>query len=76
MTPYAKPEALAKSIKLELWKILDLEFPEVAVPDAFEMKRLRHKAYAAYGRQRCLHAKRYLTQLHGALKLEEYRILI
>jgi hypothetical protein len=45
VSSYANPEALAKRIELDLWKLLDAEFAASEVPDAFERERLRHDAW-------------------------------
>jgi tetratricopeptide (TPR) repeat protein len=76
VTSYANPEALAKRIERDLWKLLDAEFPATAVPDAFERERLRHEAYAAPRRRLYLGGERYQAALLKLLEAEEPRILI
>jgi tetratricopeptide (TPR) repeat protein len=76
VTPYAKPEALAKHIERDLWKLLDEEFPASEVPDAFERERLRHEAYANPRRRLYLGGERYLAVLQKLLDGEESRIVV
>jgi len=73
---YKNPEALAKRIERDLWKLLDAEFPAKSVPDAYERERLRHESYAAPRRQLYLGGERYLTTLEKLLVDDESRILI
>ena len=76
VTSYANPEALAKRIERDLWKLLDTEFPVTSVPDAFERERLRHEAYAAPRRRLYLGGARYQAQLEKLLDAEEPRIMV
>ena len=76
VTSYANPEALAKRIERDLWKLLDAEFPASEVPDAFERERLRHEAYAAPRRRLYLGGERYQAALAKLLEAEEPRIVI
>jgi nephrocystin-3 len=76
VTPYANPEALAKRIQRDLWKLLDAEFPATSIPDAFERERLRHEAYAAPRRRLYLGGERYQAALRKLLEAEEPRIVI
>ena len=76
VTSYANPEALAKRIERDLWKLLDAEFPATSVPDAFERARLRHEAYAAPRRRLYLGGERYQAALAKLLEAEEPRIVI
>ena len=73
---YKNPEALAKRIERDLWKLLEAEFPATSVPDAYERERLRHEAYAAPRRQLYLGGERYQARLDKLLAVEESRILI
>jgi len=76
VTAYANPEALAKRIERDLWKLLDAEFPASEVPDAFERECLRHEAYAAPKRLLYLGGERYQVALEKALDAQEARIVI
>lgn len=76
VTAYANPEALAKRIERDLWKLLDAEFPATSVPDAFERERLRHEAYAAPRRRLYLGGERYQAALNKLLDTEEPRIVV
>ena len=76
VTAYANPEALAKRIERDLWKLLDAEFPASEVPDAYERERLRHEAYAAPRRRLYLGGERYQTALNKLLDTEEPRIVV
>ena len=76
VTGYRDPEALAKRMERDLWKLLDAEFPASDVPDAFERERLRHKAYAAPRRRLYLGGERYQAALTKLLEVEESRIVV
>jgi tetratricopeptide (TPR) repeat protein len=76
VTPYANPQALAKRIERDLWRLLDAEFPATSVPDAFERERLRHEAYAAPKRRLYLGGERYQAALAKLLEAEEPRIVV
>ena len=76
VTAYANPEALAKRIERDLWKLLDAEFPASSVPDAFERVRLQHEAYASPRRRLYLGGEGYQATLQKLLDAEEPRILI
>ena len=76
VTSYSNPEALAKRIERDLWKLLDAEFPAASVPDAFERERLRHEAYAAPRRRLYLGGERYQAALAKLLDAEEPRIVV
>jgi hypothetical protein len=73
---YAHPQALARRIERDLWKLLDAEFPASQVPDAFERERLRHEAYAAPRRRLYLGGERYERALEQALAADTPRILV
>ena len=73
---YAHPQALARRIERDLWKLLDAEFPASQVPDAFERERLRHEAYAAPRRRLYLGGERYERVLEQALAADTPRILV
>lgn len=73
---YINPEALAKRIERDLWKLLDAEFPATSVPDAFERERMRHDAYAALRRRLYLGGERYQAALAKLLEAEEPRIVV
>jgi len=73
---YANPEALAKRIERDLWKLLDAEFPASSVPDAFERVRLQHEAYASPRRRLYLGGESYQATLQKLLDAEQPRILI
>ena len=73
---YTNPEALAKRIERDLWKLLNAEFPASEVPDAYERERLRHEAYAAPKRRLYLGGERYQAAIAKLLETEEPRIMI
>jgi len=73
---YQCPEALAKRIERDLWKLLDAEFPAASVPDAFEREQLRHEAYASPRRQLYLGGEKYYSALAKMLDAGVPRILI
>ena len=73
---YRDPEAFAKRLERDLWKLLDAEFPAESVPDAFERERLKHEAYAAPRRRLYLGGEHYIKALHVALDAKAPRILI
>jgi tetratricopeptide (TPR) repeat protein len=76
VTQYANPEALAKRIERDLWKLLDAEFPASEVPDLFERERLRHEAYALPMRRLYLGGERYQAALENLLGSEVPRIIV
>ncbi len=76
VTVYANPEALAKRLERDLWKLLNAEFPAAEVPDAFERERLRHETYAAPRRRLYLGGERYQAALEKLLAAEEPRIVV
>ena len=76
VTSFANPEALAKRIERDLWKLLDAEFPASTVPDTYERERLRHEAYAAPRRRLYLGGERYQAALEKLLDNEESRVLV
>lgn len=76
VTGYRDPEALAKRMERDLWKLLDAEFPATEVPDAFERESMRHEAYAAPRRRLYLGGDTYIHALNALLKKNANRILI
>jgi nephrocystin-3 len=76
VTGYRDPEALAKRMERDLWKLLDAEFPATDVPDAFERESMRHEAYAAPRRRLYLGGDTYIHALNALLKKNANRILI
>ena len=76
VTGYRDPEALAKRMERDLWKLLDAEFPVADVPDAFERESMRHEAYAAPRRRLYLGGDTYIHALNVSLKKNANRILI
>jgi len=76
VTGYRDPEALAKRIERDLWKLLDAEFPASDVPDAFERQSMRHESYAAPRRRLYLGGDEYIERLNALLKKNANRILI
>jgi hypothetical protein len=76
VTVYRDPEALAKRMERDLWKLLDAEFPATDVPNAFEREAMRHEAYAVPRRRLYLGAERYEAALGQALESGQQRILI
>jgi nephrocystin-3 len=76
VTAYRNPEALAKRMERDLWKLLNDEFPADSVPDAFERERLRHDAYAAPRRRLYLGGERYQSALDKALAQGIQRIVV
>jgi tetratricopeptide (TPR) repeat protein len=76
VTAYRDPEALAKRMEHDLWKLLDSEFPATEIPDAFERESMRHEAYAAPRRRLYLGGDVYIQTLNALLKQNANRILI
>jgi tetratricopeptide (TPR) repeat protein len=76
VTGYRDPEALAKRMERDLWKLLDAEFPATDIPDAFERESTRHEAYAAPRRRLYLGGDEYIEGLNALLKKNVNRILI
>jgi tetratricopeptide (TPR) repeat protein len=76
VTGYRDPEALAKRIERDLWKLIDAEFPVADVPDMFERESIRHEAYAAPRRRLYLGGGRYQALLASVLDSDEQRIVI
>jgi tetratricopeptide (TPR) repeat protein len=76
VTRYRDPEALARRLERDLWKLLNAEFPASAVPDAHERESRRHEAYAAPRRRLYLGAQRYVLALDQALTDGAQRVLI
>jgi nephrocystin-3 len=76
VTAYRDPEALAKRMERDLWKLLDAEFPATEVPDAFERESMRHDAYAVPRRRLYLGGDVYIQTLNALLKQNANRILI
>ncbi len=76
VTGYRDPEALAKRMEQDLWKLLDAEFPAADVPDAFERESMRHEAYAAPRLRLYLGGEVYHAALQKLLDAEEPRIVI
>jgi tetratricopeptide (TPR) repeat protein len=73
---YSTPEALAKRIERDLWKLLDAEFPAASVPDAFEREQLKHESYAVSRRHLYLGGEKYHAALEKMLHKDAQRILI
>jgi len=73
---YPNPEAFAKRLEKDLWKLLDKEFPASSVPDAFTREGLKHQAYATPRRRLYLGGQKYLTSLTQAIQKKETKILI
>jgi tetratricopeptide (TPR) repeat protein len=48
---FATPEEVADRITDDLWRLIDAEYPEDAVPDELERERRSHEAYAAERRR-------------------------
>lgn len=76
VTGYRDPEALAKRIERDLWKLIDAEYPVTDVPDMFERESIRHEAYAAPRRRLYLGGGRYRALLASVLDSDEQRIVI
>ena len=76
VTGYRDPEALAKRMERDLWKLLDAEFPANEVPDAFERESMRHEAYAAPRRRLYLGGDEYIHGLNALINNNANRILI
>jgi hypothetical protein len=76
VTGYRDPEALAKRIERDLWKLLDTEFPASDVPDAFLRESMQHEAYAVPRRRLYLGGERYQVALEKELDAEEQRTVI
>ena len=73
---YQNPEAFAKRLEKDLWKLLDKEFPATSVPDAYTREGLKHEAYAAPRRRLYLGGDQYLTALSEAITKKHNKILI
>jgi nephrocystin-3 len=73
---YPNPEAFAKRLENDLWKLLDKEFPVSSIPDAFTREGLKHQAYATPRRRLYLGGQKYLTSLSQAIQKKETKILI
>ena len=73
---YPNPEAFAKRLEKDLWKLLDKEFPVSSIPDAFTREGLKHEAYATPRRRLYLGGQKYLTSLSQAIQKKETKILI
>jgi len=76
VTQYPNPQALAKRMEQDLWKLLDAEFPASSVPDAFDRESLRHQAYAAPLMRLYLDRERYQKIFNEALLSGEQRVVI
>ncbi|MBU3617288.1 tetratricopeptide repeat protein [Polynucleobacter sp. JS-Polo-80-F4] len=73
---YQNPEAFAKRLEKDLWKLLDKEFPASSVPDAYTREGLKHESYAAPRRRLYLGGEKYLAALGKAVQNKESKILI
>jgi hypothetical protein len=73
---YRDPEALAEQVEKALWAILDADFPESEIPDAFQRVSQSHEAYAAPRQGLYLGGAQYLDDLDSALAQHHQRILI
>lgn len=73
---YLHPDALAKRLERDLWKLLDAEFPVSDVPDAYEREIMRHEAYAAPRRRLYLGGDQYIESLNVLIKKNTPRILV
>jgi nephrocystin-3 len=73
---YKDPEALAKRLERDLWKILDEMYPADEVPDAFTREGFRHEAYAVPRRRLYLGGEGYVEALDAALGEGKQRILV
>ncbi len=73
---YRDPQAFARRLERDLWKLLDAEFPADAVPDAFEREAMRHEAYAAPRRRLYLGGERCIRALTRAVAAGRPRVLI
>jgi hypothetical protein len=76
VTKYANPEALARRVERDLWRLLDAEFPAPSVPDAFERESLRHEAYSASMQRLYLGGEIYQSALEKLLHDEASLILV
>ncbi len=76
VTGYLDPEALAKRMERDLWKLLDAEFPATEVLDAFEREATQHEAYATPRRRLYLGGECYQVKLREALEACEQRVVI
>ena len=73
---YRDPEALAKRLERDLWKILDETFPQSDVPDPFERESRRHAAYAEVRRRLYIGGETRTRSLHRLLDVRQAWILI
>ena len=76
VTRYRNPEALARRLERDLWKLLNTEFPASSVPDAHERENRRHDAYAAPRRRLYMGASHYLQAIDQAVSEGQQRVLI
>ncbi len=73
---YKDPEALAKRLEKDLWKVLDEMYPADEVPDAFTREGFRHEAYAVPRRRLYLGGEAYIEALDKALAEDKQRVLV
>jgi nephrocystin-3 len=73
---YRDPEAFAKRLEKDLWKLLDKEFPASSVPDAFTREGLKHESYASLRRRLYLGGDQYLATLSAGITKKQSKILI
>lgn len=73
---YRDPEAFAKRMEKDLWKLLDKEFPATTIPDAFTREGLKHEAYAAPRRRLYLGGGKYIEALSLVVSKKYPKILI
>lgn len=70
---YPSPEALAKRVKEDLWKLIDEAYPKSDVPDALTRERIRHEAYGATRCRLYLGGEAYFKALDEAMKEKAFR---
>jgi hypothetical protein len=76
VTRYRNPEALARRLERDLWKLLNAQFPASSVPDVHERENRRHDAYAAPRRRLYMGAAHYLQALDQAFTQDQQRVMI
>lgn len=76
LVQYRDPQAFAKRLEKDLWKLFDAEFPAHLVPDAFEKEVMRHESYAAPRRRLYLGGERYFENLDASLDKNKQWVLI
>ncbi len=67
---YPEPEALAERVRDDLWKLIDLKFPESEVPDSLARERMQHEAFASSRLGLYIGGECYLRALDAAISAD------